>query len=563
MTARGSRAPASTLGVAQPVLDNFELVGHTDLGGTDTNGDVWVHGDYAYVGTWGDPCNGLGVKVIDVSDPANPALIGRIGARAHTSAEDVVVRSVSTPSFTGDLAAIGIQRCGGGEKLDDALFGTQYWDVTHPADPEKLSSIGFATGGGGTHELDLFQRGGNVYSLNATPQTEAFDPHPAGEFRIVNVTDPTHPVQLTAWGAIEHGLAGGVYDGLGNYGLIFDHSVRASADGTKAFVSYWDLGVLTFDITDPADPQLIGQTRYPLGSEGEMHSVSEYGHFLLGNDEDYDPTSPALISYGDGPTVAVGNESYPFARPLWKAPGHMIDARVVRARKQGCSAGNYPTSTEGAIAIVKTVINYFDPDPTDKRQCRQSKQEEAAIAAGAVAVVHDWLGENISPGYVTPGNVNVPVLFTDHETAVGMVESGVATLEAQEPAWGYLRVFDANTGEQVASFSDLPYVHKLTGPPGDWSIHNNEIRGNRSYASWYAHGIVALDLSPLNANTPGDPVMVGQFVPTGGDSETEFIHDGVPGVWGVFVRESDGLIFASDFTSGLWIVRPVGPAAAS
>ena len=35
---------------AEPFLDNFELVGHTDLGATDTNGDVWVHGDYAYVG---------------------------------------------------------------------------------------------------------------------------------------------------------------------------------------------------------------------------------------------------------------------------------------------------------------------------------------------------------------------------------------------------------------------------------------------------------------------------------------------------------------------------------
>jgi hypothetical protein len=32
-------------------------------------------------------------------------------------------------------------------------------------------------------------------------------------------------------------------------------------------------------------------------------------------------------------------------------------------------------------------------------------------------------------------------------------------------------------------------------------------------------------------------------------------------VWGVFARE-DGVVFASDMVTGLWIVRPTGPAAA-
>jgi len=31
-------------------------------------------------------------------------------------------------------------------------------------------------------------------------------------------------------------------------------------------------------------------------------------------------------------------------------------------------------------------------------------------------------------------------------------------------------------------------------------------------------------------------------------------------VWGVYVRD-DGVIFASDMVTGLWIVRPTGPAA--
>lgn len=560
------RSVGGAVGKAPSVTDNFEIVGHTDLGHMDTNGDVWVHEDYAYVGTWGDPCNGLGVKVVDVSDPTRPVMVGRVGGRRFTSAEDVVVRSVSTTSFTGDLLAVGIQRCGGGVGLDRARFGVQFWDMTDPADAKMLGSVGVANGGGGVHELDLFQRGGKVYALLATPGSEFFDPKPAGEFRIVDATDPRTPVQIADWGAFEHGLTNGPFDGLGSLGTLFAHSVRASADGTKAYVSYWDGGVLTFDITDPTDPTLLSQTEYAPDADGDAHSVSEYfgsRHFLLQNEEDGDPRSPAHISYGDPPTVGIASES-PDAPPLWKVPGHAIAGPVVQASRQGCHVRNYPAEARGAITVVRTVFMLFDDPRTADRQCRQATQERAAAAAGAVAVVHDWISEATSPQWWTQGPVDVPVLFTDHETAVGMVQAGEATLEAQEPSYGILRVFDAATGQQVASFDDVPGVHRLSPLPvfpWAWSIHNNEVLGDRSYAAWYSNGIVALDLTPLNSVPPGDPVMVGQFIPKPLKPRTEFIPGRVPAVWGVAVRSSDGLIFVSDLTSGLWIVRPVGPAA--
>lgn len=113
------------------MAENFELVGHTDLGATDINGDVWVHEGFAYVGTWGDPCNGLGMKVIDVSDPANPRMTGRVAGIRGTSAEDVVVRSVSTPSFTGDLLATGIQDCADRRPQDEPTYGVDLWNVTN------------------------------------------------------------------------------------------------------------------------------------------------------------------------------------------------------------------------------------------------------------------------------------------------------------------------------------------------------------------------------------------------------------------------------------------------
>ena len=224
-----SARPGQGLKAPKVVTDNFEVVGHTDLGNRDTNGDVWVHGDFAYVGTWGDPCDGAGVKIVDVSDPAHPKLIGHVGARKFTSAEDVVVRSVDSASFSGDLLAVGIQRCGGGKALDHAKFGAQFWDVTDPSHPERLGKIGSTTGFGGVHELDLFQQGSNIYALFATPDSEYFDDKHEGDFRIVDVTDPRAPKQIAEWGALENGMADGPWDGLGSLG----HGVRAQRAGER------------------------------------------------------------------------------------------------------------------------------------------------------------------------------------------------------------------------------------------------------------------------------------------------------------------------------------------
>jgi len=557
---RAARATAAPL---VPITNNFTVIGHTDLGASDTNGDVWVHGNFAYVGTWGDPCNGLGVKIVDVTNPANPVMLPtRVGGIAGTSAEDVVVRSVSTASFTGDLLAVGIQRCGGDPALDDDEFGVDFWNVTNPAAPVHLSFLGLTHGGGGVHELDLFQRGSNVYALLAAPFSEWFDPLPGGDFWIADVTNPTTPTVVGEWGANAHGLSPGPFYGQGSFGTAYDHSARASADGTKAYVSYWDLGVLTLDISNVTNPTLVSRTVYEADVDGDAHSLAVYQGtnrtFLLQNDEDFDPRSPAhIVSGGD---MGIGSEA-PYARPLWRSPEHRLSARVVRPAGEGCSPGDYGSArVQGRIAVVKTYFKFFDPQ-RHRPACRQGRQAKVAQGLGAAAVVHDFIARNTSPQFSSfPSGIRIPVLFTDHATALGMVDAGRARLVAQQPSWGFIRVFDASTGQQVANFDDLPYVHTLTSPLGAWSIHNNEVMGNRSYASWYTHGIVALDLTPLNAATPGDPVMVGQFVPDAGVSHSDFIPN-VPIVWGVAIRASDGLIFVSDMNSGLWIVDPTGPAA--
>ncbi|HET9242957.1 MAG TPA: hypothetical protein VFN99_05900, partial [Gaiella sp.] len=238
------------------ITRNFRVLANHDLGMTDVNGDVWVHNNVAYVGTWAIPCDGTGVRIVDVSDLREPELIATVPGRDGTDSEDVVVRRVSTPSFSGDLLAVGIQRCDFEDPaLDTQEFGFELWNVTDPSEPEKLSEFPVAMGDGGVHELDLFQRGGKVYALLAHPFGEWF--HGSGDFFIVDVTNPRMPVQVAEWGAGEAGFSPGPFWGQGDFGATFAHSARASVDGTKAYVSYWDLGVLTFDISDPANPVLL------------------------------------------------------------------------------------------------------------------------------------------------------------------------------------------------------------------------------------------------------------------------------------------------------------------
>src|SRR3990172_5026773 len=367
-----------------PLLaDNFEVLGHNALGAQDTSADVWVHGNFAYVGTWGSPCTGRGVKIVDVSNLSAPRVIGALASRPGTSAEDVVVRHVSTPHFTGDLLAVGLQRCGVQPALNRQQFGPEFWDVTNPYRPQKLSFLGVTNGGGGVHELDLFQRGANVYALLAVPFSEWFDPVPEGDFRIVDVTDPRNPVQVSQWGAGANGLSPGPFFGQGSFGAAFDHSARFSEDGMKAYVSYWDLGVLTFDISDVTNPILISQTQYSADADGDAHSVSEYQgtsrRFLLQNDEDFDPRSPAHILYGSG-QMGIASES-PGGTPLWDKPGHSLTAAVVMAADQGCAISDYPAGTAGKIVVVRTPFPFFDPGGGEFPLCLHQDQEAAAAAA--------------------------------------------------------------------------------------------------------------------------------------------------------------------------------------
>ena len=87
---------------------------------------------------------------------------------------------------------------------------------------------------------------------------------------------------------------------------------------------------------------------------------------------------------------------------------------------------------------------------------------------------------------------------------------------------------------------------------GDFVIHNNFLVGTDVYTSWYTDGVRVFD-----ASNPRAVKEVAHFVPPASANPVKPSQRGVltntTQVWGVVVN--DGLVYASDMNSGLWILR--------
>jgi hypothetical protein len=319
--------PTATAATTSGSALNMALVGHNDLGNRGFNADVWVHEEHAYVGSWGfqDWASGSksrfcpaeedsGIVVLDARDPSRPRAVAKLQNDSGTSAEDVVVFTARYGPLAGrDIAISGIQTCGG-SRYDTSLFrGLQAWDVTDPADPVEIGRLNTGCCTRGIHELEVQHRPdlGRTYVYASVPTSEYPDSlSPSGrrdrlgrgDFRLIDITDPSQPVEVSSWGVVRD-LGGPPAPGLGcDPDPIYGHSAEPSADGRLVFVSYWDSGFIALDVTDPATPKFRGRTVYPENADGDGHSSNfdEGRGLLFGADEDFCKTSGSGTEKGYG-----------------------------------------------------------------------------------------------------------------------------------------------------------------------------------------------------------------------------------------------------------------------
>lgn len=505
-------------------------IGHTDLGGQGFAANVRTLGSFAYVGSWGaGRCPGSGVRVVDLSNPAAPVVAATAAQIPGTSAEDIVPLHVTTPMFTGDLLVVGIQRC---SNSSAAPGGLALVDITDPRNPRDLGFFDSGRPARGVHELDVTVQNGRVLALLAVPYSSAAND---GDLRIVDITDPNRPKQLAAWGPA---LAGLPTEGIGCNRSVNAHSVKSAPDGMRAFVSFWDAGLIILDISDPAAPRYLGRAFAPQ-SEGAVHSVdlTAEGFAVVAEEDDVfrSPRRLTLRVEGSGEALdvtgcqAVGGTDIDEVGVL---NGPLVDG--------GMLCRGAPSTSAGAILLA------------DSGGCSVESKARVAAAAKASALVLALGQEPVA--LELSGEIGLPVvtISTGDGERVRSVANGMVTLPTSRP-WGGVRIWDMRdpaSPVQVGGFHTDGATRFPSSGPGSYAVHNPLRAGRYVLLAWYADGVRVVDFSD-----PAHPVEVASFVPPpAADPQRTFAT--APYVWGVAV--SGNLVLVSDINGGLYVLRATG-----
>lgn len=242
--------------------------------------DVYAHKGYAYVGTHTANGGNGGVRVFDLKDPANPQEVAMFANDdvENSWQEKVIVKSINTPDFTGDLAVVSVQKLD--RKAEGTAGGFLLYDVTNPENPKKLGYWETYENTRGTHELYLTMQGDKALVLAANPYADYYSHGEYKDFTIVDVTNPAQPETLWEFDPRSLEKVGDDFNGYhwnspdGKTRPVFNHSVITDNNGQYAYVSMWDLGTVIFDISDPENPVYLSSTDYASDQQGAAHSAA-------------------------------------------------------------------------------------------------------------------------------------------------------------------------------------------------------------------------------------------------------------------------------------------------
>ncbi len=184
-----------------------------------------------------------GWSVIDVTDPAAPRPVRFIEGPANTW---TIQLQVADGKMITGLERIP-PRWGGDA---DATFseGILIWDVEDPEDPKQIGS--FSTGGTGTHR-NYYDGGRYVYLTAGVPG------YTGNILLIVDIEDPSNPVEVSRWWHEGQWQAGGESDPPPHTSL---HG-GAYIVGDRAYLPYGGAGVITLDISDITRPREVSRFR--------------------------------------------------------------------------------------------------------------------------------------------------------------------------------------------------------------------------------------------------------------------------------------------------------------
>ena len=234
--AAGSAAPSVAATTGSPsraapterdAAAGLELVGTalTEKVESPTAG-VYVHGNYAYVGSqsvaYGDPSIKTGIRILDISDPASPKLVGRIPLRSFEfgsdrpdtgcnppcphSHGDAIATRIESEAFQGDIAIV-LQGVPDSFTVDEYPMPFGIWDVTDPTDPQFLAPVSlgnhFSADDLGDKPNDTKAVHGNyfyaIYSTGTIEEEHGSTNEKDHHLAVVDLSDPHNPVVASRW----------------------------------------------------------------------------------------------------------------------------------------------------------------------------------------------------------------------------------------------------------------------------------------------------------------------------------------------------------------------------
>lgn len=228
--------------------DGVDLIGYHDVGckpvfklAAQVVDDSW----YLYATHFWEPR----LSIFDVTDPADPRLIGAIEGPDHAATWQVQVAD--------NLLVQGMEHrppAWGGDPALNSAEGIRLFDVSDPTVPWLLGE--WRTGDHGVHR-NHFTGGRYVHVTAGRP---GFD---GNIYVILDISDPRNPVEVAMWFLPEQYVDAG---GAGNPTRAGETpSRRISLHGPpyvlgdRAYLSYGAAGVVILDISDIARPTLVSR----------------------------------------------------------------------------------------------------------------------------------------------------------------------------------------------------------------------------------------------------------------------------------------------------------------
>lgn len=190
--------------------------------------EVDTRGHHAFVAS-GVLDFGGGFTVVDWSDHRNPEVVNRV---------DVPGPEHSAVDLYDDILAVNNDAFGS-NKVDPERIGAHFYDVSDPVNPELLGS--FDVNPEGEAQLGAH----NLFIHEDLAYLARFFPRDNSELIIVDIADPSNPMELSRWDVSE------VDPELDNK-VSNVHQVHVEDD--LAYLAYWDAGCRVLDVSDPQNP---------------------------------------------------------------------------------------------------------------------------------------------------------------------------------------------------------------------------------------------------------------------------------------------------------------------